>query len=59
MLASLKGVIGEDEVRTTLVAVGLDPDGKRSYRKYSLGMKQRLGIAAALIENPELIIEVR
>jgi ABC-2 type transport system ATP-binding protein len=55
-LASLKGVIGENEVRTTLSAVGLDPDDKRPYRKYSLGMKQRLGIAAALMENPELIL---
>ena len=36
--------------------VGLDPDDKRKYRKYSLGMKQRLGIACAIAEDPDLII---
>jgi ABC-2 type transport system ATP-binding protein len=56
MLASLKGTTSEDEVRTALSSVGLDPADKRPYRKYSLGMKQRLGIAAALMENPELIL---
>lgn len=56
MLASLKGAIGETEVRATLTAVGLDPEDKRPYRKYSLGMKQRLGIAAALMETPDLIL---
>jgi ABC-2 type transport system ATP-binding protein len=56
MLASLKGTTSQDEVRTALDSVGLDPDDKRPYRKYSLGMKQRLGIAAALMENPELIL---
>lgn len=56
MLASLKGDIGESEIRAALDSVGLDPDDRRSYRKYSLGMKQRLGVAAALMENPELIL---
>ena len=36
--------------------MGLDPDDKRTYRKYSLGMKQRLGIAAAIMEQPELLL---
>ena len=36
--------------------VGLDPDDKRVYRKYSLGMKQKLGIAAAVMESPDIII---
>ena len=36
--------------------VGLDPNDKRTYRKYSLGMKQRLGIACALMECPDLIL---
>ena len=35
---------------------GLDPDDKRTYRKYSLGMKQRLGIAAAIMEKPDIVI---
>ena len=56
MLASIQKRIGEDEIRETLAEVGLDPDDKRTYRKYSLGMKQRLGIAAAIMENPDIII---
>lgn len=39
-----------------LEAVGLDPDDKRRFRKYSLGMKQRLGLAAAIMEQPDLIV---
>ena len=46
----------EDEIRETLAEVGLDPDDKRTYRKYSLGMKQRLGIAAAIMEKPDIVI---
>ena len=55
-LASLQKRIGEDEVRQAILDVGLDPDDKRKCHKYSLGMKQRLGIAAALMEHPDLII---
>ena len=36
--------------------VGLDPDNKRSVKKYSLGMRQRLGLAQALMENPDVLI---
>lgn len=36
--------------------MGLDPDDKRKYRKYSLGMKQRLGIAAAVMEKPDIVL---
>ena len=36
--------------------VGLEPDDKRKYRKYSLGMKQKLGIASAFMEKPDIII---
>ncbi len=55
-LAEIKGIIGEDKIRETLKQVGLDPDDKRKYRKYSLGMKQRLGIACAIMEEPDLIL---
>lgn len=56
MLADIKGVIGESEVREAIEKVGLDPDDKRKYRKYSLGMKQKLGIACAFMENPDIVI---
>lgn len=56
MLASMKNKISDEVIRDTISAVGLDPAEKKSFRKYSLGMKQKLGIAAAIMESPELII---
>lgn len=56
ILASIKNQISDDDIRKILIDVGLDPFDKRTYRKYSLGMKQRLGIACALMENPEIIL---
>ncbi|WP_425756408.1 ABC transporter ATP-binding protein [Ihubacter sp. rT4E-8] len=56
MLASIENNIGNAEVEAALRAVGLDPSDRKKYRKYSLGMKQRLGIAAAVMEQPELVI---
>ena len=43
-------------IKEALEKVGLNPDDKRKYRKYSLGMKQRLGIACAFMEHPDLVI---
>lgn len=56
LLASIKSVASDDDIRNTLLQVGLDPDGNKKYKKYSLGMKQRLGIAAAIMEKPEIVI---
>lgn len=56
LLAQIKGKTSPEDIREALVRVGLDPDDKRSYGKYSLGMKQRLGIACAIMEKPDLII---
>lgn len=56
ILASIKGRIGVDQVKQSIATLGLDPDDTKKYRKYSLGMKQRLGIAAAVMEEPEIII---
>lgn len=56
LLASLKRKIGEREIRQTIHRVGLDPDLKKHVAKYSLGMRQRLGIAQAIMEDPSLLI---
>lgn len=56
LLGAIKNKVTETEIKEALILVGLNPEDKRKYRKFSLGMKQRLGIAAAIFENPELII---
>ena len=56
VLASIQNRAGDEQIRKALKDIGLDPDDKRTYRKYSLGMKQKLGIAAAVMENPDIII---
>lgn len=56
LIADIQRRIGKEEIARSLADVGLDPEDKRKYRKYSLGMKQRLGIAAAIMEKPDLIL---
>lgn len=56
LLAGIQMKIDTPEIHQALRTVGLDPNDKRKFRKYSLGMKQRLGIAAAIMENPMLIL---
>lgn len=56
LLAGLTGKADRTQIAKTMSRVGLDPNDKRTYRKYSLGMKQRLGIACALMECPDLIL---
>lgn len=56
LLASLKRKIGDKEIREAIRRVGLDPDLKKHVAKYSLGMRQRLGIAQAIMETPSLLI---
>ena len=55
-LAGIRNVIGKEEIRESMEKVGLDPDSNKKVGKYSLGMKQRLGIAQAIMENPEILI---
>ena len=56
MLASIKNIVKDYQIKDIIRAVGLNPDDKKHYKKYSLGMKQRLGIACALMESPDIII---
>lgn len=56
LLVGLTGKADRTQIAKTMSRVGLDPNDKRTYRKYSLGMKQRLGIACALMECPDLIL---
>lgn len=56
LIADLKRIADDKAICDALERVGLDPKDKRKFKKYSLGMKQRLGIAAAIMEKPELIV---
>ncbi len=56
LVADIQGKVDKEEIIKTLQKVGLKPDDKRTYKKYSLGMKQRLGIACAIMGTPKLII---
>lgn len=55
-LAGIKDEISDDDIRQTIDRVGLNPDDARTFSKYSLGMKQRLAIAQAIMEKPDLLI---
>ena len=56
LLAKIQNRITITDICQVICDVGLNPTDKRKYGKYSLGMKQRLGIAAAIMEQPELLL---
>jgi len=56
LLSKVRNKIGKDRVRETLQLCGLDPDLRLPVRKYSLGMRQRLGIAQAIMEDQKILI---
>lgn len=56
LLAQIRCVITEERMKECLIRVGLDPTSKKAVGKYSMGMKQRLGIAQAIMEDPDLLI---
>lgn len=56
ILADLRKKATADDIKAAMKHTGLDPDLKRPVRKYSLGMRQRLGLAQAIMENPDLLI---
>ena len=56
LLAGIKGFVTDDEIDEILDFVGLSNAKDKKYKKYSLGMKQKLGIAQVLMENPDVLI---
>ena len=56
LLADIKGVIDDEQIIQVLEKIGLGEAADKKYRKYSLGMKQKLGIAAAIMEKPEIVL---
>ncbi|MFL2142002.1 MAG: ATP-binding cassette domain-containing protein [Ruoffia tabacinasalis] len=56
LLADINGKIEKQGILNAIESVGLDPNNKEKVRNFSLGMKQRLGVAQAIMENPELLI---
>lgn len=56
VLAGINHKIGQEQIRDAMRRVGLDPDLKLAVKKYSLGMRQRLGLAQAIMENPSVLI---
>ena len=56
LLAKMQGGVPEEEIRQLIRDVGLDDAGHKKVEKYSLGMEQRLGIAAAILGSPDIIL---
>ena len=56
LLADIRHKITDEDIRKSIELVGLDPKLKKSVKKYSLGMRQRLGLAQAIMEDPDLLI---
>lgn len=55
-LARLRNTITDEQIRHTITMVGLDPSSRKHVGKYSLGMRQRLGIAQAIMEDPDILL---
>ena len=56
LLASIKNIADDDTIKGLMTRLDLDPENKKRYKKYSMGMKQKIGIIAAVMEKPDLII---
>lgn len=55
-LASINNIIDKKDIKSVIKRVGLDPESKKWVGKYSLGMRQRLGMAQAIMENPSILL---
>lgn len=55
-LASIQGIADKEAIQQAMKQVGLDPDNRKKVKHYSVGMKQKLGIAQAIMENPDILI---
>ena len=56
LLAEINNKIDDKKIRDTMIAVGLDPDNKTKFKSYSTGMKQKLAIAQAIMEDQDLVL---
>ena len=56
LLAEIHKKVSDHRITEVLSQVGLDPKDRRKYKQYSLGMKQRLGIAGAVLEHPQIML---
>ncbi|MCQ6334965.1 MULTISPECIES: ATP-binding cassette domain-containing protein [Bacillus cereus group] len=56
LLSMIQQKINDADIKTSIAQVGLDPEDKRKFKKFSLGMKQRLGLAQAIMEKPDLLV---
>lgn len=56
LLASINGIISDEIINETMLRVGLDPTNKKKVKSYSLGMKQKLAIAQAIMESPDVLV---
>ncbi len=55
-LEAIRKLIGREQIRASMEQVGLDPDSRKKVGKYSLGMRQRIGIAQTIMENPDMLV---
>lgn len=56
LLAQIQDKISDEEIKSAMILVGLDPEDQTKVKKYSMGMKQKLGIAQAIMEHQKIII---
>lgn len=56
LLSDIRSTINEERIQEVMRIVGLEKSGNKKYKKFSLGMKQRLGIAAAIMEQPQIVL---